>query len=123
MLVVFLFFVFLFALVIGGFVLKIVIDSINRKGELGVNLRPLICPRCGKKAVLFRTPNLINQAKWGGGACSNCGCEMDKWGNEISTDSDTVKIPLQIEQSKMNPISTFDEAGKTPLERVFEENK
>ena len=110
-------------LLVGGFVTKIVIDTINRKGELGVNLRQLICPRCATKAELFRTPHLINQPTWGGGACSNCGCEMDKWGNEVSTDSDSEKLPLQIEQSKMNPISTFDKDGKTPLERVFEENK
>ena len=110
-------------LMVGGFVTKIVIDTINRKGELGVNLRPLICPRCGTKTELFRTPHLIKQPTWGGGACSNCGCEMDKWGNEVTTDSDSEKLPLQIEQSKMNPISTFDKDGKTPLERVFEENK
>ena len=121
MLVVFLFFFFLFALFIGGFALKIVIDTINRKGELGVNLRPLICPRCSTKAELFRTPDLLKEATWNGGACSNCGCEMDKWGNEISTNIETEKIPRQLEQSKINPISTFDENGKTPLERVFDE--
>ena len=77
MLVVFLFFVFLFALVVGGFVLKIIIDSITRKGELGINLRPLICPKCGVKAVLFRASYSVKQASWDGGKCSNCGCEMD----------------------------------------------
>ncbi len=118
MLVVFLFFFFLFALFIGGFALKIVIDSINRKGELGVNLRPLICPRCGTKTELFRTPDLLTEATWNGGACSNCGCEMDKWGNEIV---DNEKIPHQIEPSKTIPFTTFDEQGKTPLERVFDE--
>lgn len=118
MLVVFLFFFFLFALFIGGFALKIVIDTINRKGELGVNLQPLICPGCGTKTELFRTPDLLQEPTWNGGACSNCGCEMNKWGNEISTNE---KIPRQLEQSKINPITTFDENGKTPLERVFDE--
>ena len=118
MLVVFLFFVFLAFLFLGGFALKIITDSIKRKGELGVNLRPVICPRCGVKAELFRTPDLINKATWGGGACSNCGCEMDKWGNEIAEDK---KVPHQIESSKQPPFTTFDEQGKTPLERVFDE--
>lgn len=118
MLVVFLFFVFLAFLFLGGFALKIIFDTIKRKGELGVNLRPVICPRCSVKAELFRTPNLIYKETWGGGACSNCGCEMDKWGNEIAENE---KIPHQIEPSKTNPFTTFDEQGKTPLERVFEE--
>ncbi len=121
MLVVLLFFVFLTVLLIGGFVLKIVIDTINRKGELGVNVRPLICPRCGLKTELFRSPHLIKQASWGGGACSNCGCEMDKWGNQISAELEIHQHPKQLEQSKMYPIPTFDEDGKTPLERVFDE--
>jgi hypothetical protein len=121
MLVVFLFFVFLAFLFLGGFALKIIIDTINRKGELGVNLRPIICPRCGVKAELFRTPDLINKATWGGGACSNCGCEMDKWGNEIVAENE--QIPRQIDSLKTDPYTTFDEQGKTPLERVFEDDK
>ncbi len=118
MLVVFLFFVFLAFLFVGGFALKIIVDSINRKGELGINLRSLTCPRCRVKAELFRTPNLINKATWNDGACSNCGCEMDKWGNEIA---DNEQIPHQLESTKTNPYLTFDEQGKTPLERVFDE--
>jgi hypothetical protein len=118
MLVVFLFFFFLFALLVGGLFLKILIDTINRKGELGVNLRPLVCPRCGTKTELFRTPDLLKEPTWNGGACSNCGCEMDKWGNEIST---TEKIPQQLEQPKIELINTFDEKGRTPIERVFDE--
>jgi hypothetical protein len=121
MLVVFLFFVFLAFLVVGGFALKIIVDSVKRKGEMGINLRPLVCPRCGVKAELFRTPDLINKATWGGGACSNCGCEMDKWGNEIVADEDP--IPRRIEASKIDAFTTFDEQGRTPLERVFEDEK
>jgi hypothetical protein len=121
MLVVFLFFVFLMVLFAGGFVLKIAIDTVRRKGELGVNLRPLVCPRCGKNTELFRSPHLINQASWGGGACSNCGCEMDKWGHRVASDDEREKIPAQLEHGKTNPIATFDKDGKTPLERVFDE--
>jgi hypothetical protein len=119
MLAVFSFFVFLTFLFLGGFALKIVIDSISRKGELGINLRSIICPRCGVKAELFRTPNLISKPTWGGGACSNCGCEMDKWGNEIVANG---KIPHRIEPIKIYPYTTFDERGKTPLERVFDDD-
>ncbi|HEY8561420.1 MAG TPA: hypothetical protein VIL74_13675 [Pyrinomonadaceae bacterium] len=118
MLVVFLFFFFLAFFLVGGFALKIIVDSVKRKGELGVNLRPVICPRCGVKAELFRTPDLISKPTWGGGACSNCGCEMDKWGNEIAENKE---VPHQLEPSKTHPFTTFDEQGKTPLERVFDE--
>ena len=121
MLVVLLFFIFLAVLLVGGFALKIIVDSVNRKGEMGINLRPLICPRCGVKTELFRTPHLINKATWDGGACSNCGCEMDKWGNKIVADNEP--NPHQIEASKTNPFTTFDEHGKTPLERVLEDEK
>jgi len=121
MLVVFLFFIFLLILIFGGFILKIVVDSINRKGELGINLRSLICPRCGVKAELLRAPNLISGASWGGGACSNCGCQMNKWGTETGNFFDPRKIPYQLEHSKTNSFQTFDENGKTPLERVFDE--
>ncbi len=122
MLAVFLFFIFLLLLVIAAFALKIIFDSVNRKGELGVNLMPLICPRCGKKTELFRTSNLINKPSWGGGACSNCGCEMDKWGNEVPTVSETNTSPKSLEQSKTEPFIFYDSKGKTPVERIFDEN-
>ena len=114
--------VLLFAFGIGAFIFNVITQSINRKGELGINFRPLICPRCGEKAVLLRTPNLIKQAPWGGGACANCACEMDKWGNEISTRSEEEKLVKQLEQMKITPIPIYDQFGKTRLEKVFEEN-
>jgi hypothetical protein len=117
-----LFLVLLLASVIGALVFKIVTQSINRTGELGINLSRLHCPRCGEKAVLLRTPNLIKQAPWGGGACANCACEMDKWGNEISTLSEKEQFAKQLEQMKITPIPIYDEFGKTRLEKVFEDN-
>ena len=45
--------VLLFAFGIGAFIFNVITQSINRKGELGLNFRPLICPRCGEKAVLL----------------------------------------------------------------------
>lgn len=115
MLVVFLFFFLLFAVFIGTFVLEIVIETINRKGELGLNLRSVICPRCQTKTKLYRTYSTI-KSTWNGGACLNCGCELDKWGNEVPADE---RIPQLLEKSKMRPIKTFDENGKTPLEKVL----
>ncbi len=117
-----LFIVLLFLSAIGAFIGKIVKQSINRKGELGINFRDLICPYCNKKTVLQRPPTLEKQVPWGAGVCSNCGCEMNKWGNEISTLADDKKIAKQLEHMKISPIPPFDESGKTRLEKVFEDN-
>jgi len=122
LLLVILFLFFLTVLVVGGFGVKILIQTISRQGDLGINLRPVICPKCSEKATLLRPSNLNKQIPWGGGVCSNCGCGMDKWGHEISTISINREIPKLIEASKKGEISTYDKYGKTPLERVFDEN-
>ena len=115
--------VLLFVFAIAALIFKVVTQTVNRNGDLGVNFRQLYCPRCGEKAVLLRTSNLIKQAPWGGGACANCACQMDKWGNEISTLSESEKMARQLEQMKITPIPSFDQAGKTRLEKIFEENE
>lgn len=113
--------VFLFALGIGAFFMQIVSQSINRKGDLGFNFKPLICPQCREKTSLNR-PSSMKNIPWGGGACKFCGCEMDKWGNEISTLNNREKILKQLEHIRVTPVSSFDEFGKTRLEKIFEEN-
>lgn len=117
-----LFLVFLFALAIGAFIMKIVTQSINRKGDLGINFRHPICPNCGEKTDLIRPPTMKQPIPWGAGVCAICGCEMDKWGNEISTLPENQKVAKQLEHLKITPISTFDEFGKTRLEKIFEDN-
>lgn len=112
---------FLFALGIGAFILKIINNSINRKGELGLNFQPLICPQCQEKTKLIR-PVSMKKIPWGGGACKFCGCEMNKWVNEISSLKNSEKIFKQLEYIKVTPVSSFDEFGKTRLEKIFEEN-
>ena len=54
------------------------------KTRWGVNFRRLRCPRCDTPAPLVRTPKSARQAMWGGVTCAKCGCEIDKWGREIS---------------------------------------
>ena len=112
----------LFALIVFGLLAIVVVDTIRGKGRWGINLRLPNCPECDQKAPAFRNPTSIKQALWGGWTCSNCGCEMDKWGKEVATINETKVQPKQVEQSKMEPIMTFDEKGKTPVERVFDEN-
>ena len=120
----FLFFLLiLFAMVAGGIVWKVVTQTVNKSGELWVNLEPIICPQCGENIELSRPPTLQKEPTWGGGACPYCGCEMDKWGNVVLQLTEQEKIAKQLEALKITPINTFDKDGKTPLERVFEENK
>jgi hypothetical protein len=109
--------------VIGALAFKVISQSVNRKGDLGINLRDVICPYCNEKTILQRPATLQQPIAWGAGVCSNCGCELDKWGNEISTLSGNEKIAKQLEHIKVTPISPFDEFGKTRLEKVFEDDE
>lgn len=54
------------------------------KANWGINLRRVSCPRCHALMPGVRKPSSTQQALWGGWTCEECGCEMDKWGREIS---------------------------------------
>ena len=41
------------------------------------------CPSCGMPVPQFRNPTSWRQAIWGGWTCSECGTEMDRFGNEL----------------------------------------
>jgi hypothetical protein len=47
------------------------------------------CPRCAVALPQFRAPRSLRQAFYGGWSCSNCGCEVDRSGKEISRDGTT----------------------------------
>jgi hypothetical protein len=59
-------------------------DTSRRSGRWGINLKPVACPRCGSTISGLRLPASPRQALWGGRTCRSCGCEMDKWGRELS---------------------------------------
>ncbi|NJM53885.1 MAG: hypothetical protein HC846_11150 [Blastocatellia bacterium] len=108
-------------LVIGAFFYKVITQSLKREGDLGINFNTIICPQCQKKTTLKRPPSMANIA-WGSGFCSFCGCEMDKWGNQIPKFSRQDKTSKQLENNEVIPISNFAEDGKTRVEKIFEEN-
>jgi hypothetical protein len=114
-----LFLLTLLGLVFGAFIFKIVTQSIRREGDLGINFHHPICPNCGVKTDLIRLPNTKHPIPWGGGVCAICGCEMDKWGNELTTESANIK---QLPDNQTRFTSDFTESGKTRLEKVFEED-
>ena len=72
--------------------------------------RELTCPGCGSHMPRIRKPKNMRQAMWGGSTCAHCGTEMDKVGTAIK--NATVYEP-----------KLLDTTGKSPLERVFEENR
>lgn len=72
--------------VLGGLLIGAVLvvrDSIRRRGNWGLNFQPVVCPRCGEPAPAVRVPKNRRQTLWGGCTCAECGCEYDKWGNEV----------------------------------------
>jgi hypothetical protein len=61
----------------------VVRDTIRRRGNWGINLRPVSCPECGEPAPVVRIPKNWRQTLWGGCTCTECGLEYDKWGQPV----------------------------------------
>jgi len=68
-------------LLVGG--VLVARDTVRRRGRWGINLRPVVCPRCASTLPRVRAPASGSQAMWGGSTCA-CGCRVDKWGHEIA---------------------------------------
>jgi hypothetical protein len=60
------------------------IYSTKKKTKFGINLTEVACPECSAIQPKIRKPNNLRQTLCGGGTCI-CGCEMDKYGNNINT--------------------------------------
>ena len=52
-------------------------------GKFGINLEKVYCPKCNEQMPAVRIPENIHQLMWGGWTCPNCGCKMNKYGEEI----------------------------------------
>ena len=70
------------ALLIG--ILLVVYGTLVQNGW-GINLKPVTCPCCNCAMPRVRKPKALREALWGGGTCMKCGCEVDKWGRQITT--------------------------------------
>jgi hypothetical protein len=55
----------------------------RRKDNWGINLNAVHCPECGKPMPALHKPDGIDQRLWGGWACPDCGCRVDKWGKAV----------------------------------------
>jgi transposase-like protein len=49
-----------------------------------INIDKVLCPKCGAKQPLLRIPKNRREFFKGGWTCKKCGCEMDRFGREIS---------------------------------------
>jgi len=51
--------------------------------NFSIVLKRLKCSNCETELNYFRFPKNVKQFLWGGYSCSNCKCELDKFGNKI----------------------------------------
>jgi len=56
--------------------------SIFKHLKLKINTKRLNCPNCKTAQPKVRTPKGWQEILWGGNTCKNCGCKMDRFGNE-----------------------------------------
>ena len=79
------FIILLVILGVGGILLFLVLrDTARGKGRWRISPKSVNCPRCSEPTPQIRIPTSVRQTAWGGWTCARCGCEMDKWGAEIS---------------------------------------
>lgn len=72
---------FLSALAVGT--VLVIRDTIRKRGNWGINLKPSPCFQCGTPMPIVRKPASWRQAMWGGWTCSECGLELDRWGRPV----------------------------------------
>lgn len=58
-------------------------DTLRKRGNWGINLKPGPCLQCGTPMPRIRKPANWRQAMWGGWTCTECGLELDKWGRPV----------------------------------------
>jgi len=123
-----LFVALIFFLIVFAVLAPIIISTVRKKGRLGINFKVPDCPGCGEKLPAVRQPKSSHQMLWGGWTCEFCQTEVDKWGNIVESKGETSNPPRQIknstrqiEQAQTDFVKPFDESGKTPVEKIFEE--
>jgi hypothetical protein len=73
----------LITFVVLGIGMVFVIYGTIAKTKWGINVNPVLCPRCRTPLPTVRRPLNTRQALWGGYTCAGCGTEVDKWGREV----------------------------------------
>jgi hypothetical protein len=76
-------FVFVVSVLLVGLVL-VAYGTMVRNGW-GINIRQVNCPHCNTPVPKARKPKSRREMLWGGSSCDKCGCQMDKWGNQLTS--------------------------------------
>jgi hypothetical protein len=79
----------------------LVIYGTITKNRWGINTDQVFCPRCNTPLPRIRKPQTLQEALWGGGSCSACGANIDKWGREL------------VSHEKRSPPGTAQREGNT----------
>jgi hypothetical protein len=66
------------AVVIGFFLIR----QSKKKGRWGIGSLTTTCPRYRAPMPALRKPTSIAEGMWGGWTCSECGCKVDKYGQQ-----------------------------------------
>jgi len=62
------------------FISRIIQRYWPKTGKWGINRETVFCAKCRTRQPKIRIPRNSHQLMWGGWSCSECGCEMDKYG-------------------------------------------
>jgi hypothetical protein len=78
----------IFAILFGslGIGIVLVIYGTIARNRWGINTGQIFCPRSNALLPQIRESQTLQQALWGGGTCTACGAEVDKWGREMPSD-------------------------------------
>ncbi len=114
---------FLIILYLALFVALVILvnNRFKGKGQFGLNSKITNCPNCDKELPTFRIPKSFNQVLCGGWTCEVCQTDFDNWGNILNSKNDFEVDQRQIDQGKTEFLESFDEAGKTPVERLIDD--
>lgn len=75
-------YVLLLVLLVMAVLVGLVVHGTVAQNDWGINLTPIVCPRCDLEVPKVRVPTSFHQAMWGGTTCPICRAELDKWGRE-----------------------------------------
>jgi len=73
------------AAILMGLILILILYGTYARNRWGINFQPVNCPHCREPMPRVRKPRSHREWLWGGATCDRCGCEIDKWGNPITS--------------------------------------
>lgn len=101
----------------------VVVDTLRKKGEFGINLHPLACPKCNYRVLQDKIRSASDFGSLGHWECPICGSKTNQWGEVLSDTIIAESIPKQLDSPRPDFSNPFDKKGRTPVDRIFQENE